>query len=222
VEYDKGASIELEGKEKRFTMNRPIRSILLSLFALTLSGCGSTKPIRYYTIQSPTAPALPNGTHEVSLLVAGISGSEIFRRSPIAYRIGANEIGSYQYSQWAEPPVEIIQNSLIRLLLASGNYQSVASFSSASGGQFVVRGRLNDFEEVDGANITGLVSMEFDLYDRKSGKVVWSHSYSQSEPVQGKEISAIVQALDINLDRGLKEVAAGLNQYFATNPGGNS
>ena len=175
-------------------MNRPIRSILLSLFALTLSGCGSTKPIRYYTIQSPTAPALPNGTHEVSLLVAGISGSEIFRRSPIAYRIGANEIGSYQYSQWAEPPVEIIQNSLIRLLLASGNYQSVASFSSASGGQFVVRGRLNDFEEVDGANITGLVSMEFDLYDRKSGKVVWSHSYSQSEPVQGKEISAIVQA----------------------------
>jgi ABC-type uncharacterized transport system auxiliary subunit len=222
VEYDKGASIELEGKEKRFTMNRPIRSILLSLFALTLSGCGSTKPIRYYTIQSPTAPALPNGTHAVSLLVAGISGSEIFRRSPIAYRIGANEIGSYQYSQWAEPPVEIIQNSLIRLLLASGNYQSVASFSSASGGQFVVRGRLNDFEEVDGANITGLVSMEFDLYDRKSGKVVWSHSYSQSEPVQGKEISAIVQALDINLDRGLKEVAAGLNQYFATNPGGNS
>lgn len=203
-------------------MNRPIRSILLSLFALTLSGCGSTKPIRYYTIQSPTAPALPNGTHAVSLLVAGISGSEIFRRSPIAYRIGANEIGSYQYSQWAEPPVEIIQNSLIRLLLASGNYQSVASFSSASGGQFVVRGRLNDFEEVDGANITGLVSMEFDLYDRKSGKVVWSHSYSQSEPVQGKEISAIVQALDINLDRGLKEVAAGLNQYFATNPGGNS
>ena len=203
-------------------MNRPIRSILLSLFALTLSGCGSTKPIRYYTIQSPTAPALPNGTHEVSLLVAGISGSEIFRRSPIAYRIGANEIGTYQYSQWAEPPVEIIQNSLIRLLLASGNYQSVASFSSASGGQFVVRGRLNDFEEVDGANITGLVSMEFDLYDRKSGKVVWSHSYSQSEPVQGKEISAIVQALDINLDRGLKEVAAGLNQYFATNPGGNS
>jgi hypothetical protein len=39
----------------------------------------------------------------------------------------------------------------------------------------------------------------------------------QSEPVQGKEISAVVTALDLNLDRGLKEVAAGLNQYFSAN-----
>jgi hypothetical protein len=35
--------------------------------------------------------------------------------------------------------------------------------------------------------------------------------------VQGKEISAVVTALDLNLERGLKEVAAGLNQYFSAN-----
>jgi hypothetical protein len=40
--------------------------------------------------------------------------------------------------------------------------------------------------------------------------------------VQGKEISAVVTALDINLDHGLKEVAAGLNQYFSANPVGQS
>jgi ABC-type uncharacterized transport system auxiliary subunit len=140
----------------------------------------------------------------------------------MAYRMGANEIGTYQYSRWVEPPVEMIQGSLIRLLQSSGNYTSVASLGSSSDGQFVVRGRLYDFEEVDGASITGLVSMEFDLYDRKSGKVVWSHSYSQSEPVQGKEISSIVNALDVNLNRGLKEVAAGLNQYLSANSGGKS
>ena len=198
-------------------MNRTVRSILLSLFALTLSGCGSTKPIRYYTIQSPTAPALSTGKGTVSLVVASIGGPEILRGSPIAYRVGANEIGTYQYSQWEEPPTEMIQNSLIRLLRESGNYQSVESLSGGSDGQFVVRGRLNDFEEVDGPAITGLVSMEFELYDRKSGKVVWTHSYTQSEPANGKDISAIVSALDVNLDRGLKEVAAGIDQYFSTN-----
>jgi ABC-type uncharacterized transport system auxiliary subunit len=150
-------------------------------------------------------------------VVASISGPEILRGSPIAYRIGANEIGIYQYSQWEEPPVEMIQNSLIRLLRESGNYQSVETLSGGSDGQFVVRGRLNDFEEVDGPAITGLVSMEFELYDRKSGKVVWTHSYSQSEPATGKEISAVVAALDADLDRGLKEVAAGIDQYFSTN-----
>jgi ABC-type uncharacterized transport system auxiliary subunit len=64
--------------------------------------------------------------------------------------------------------------------------------------------------------------MEFELYDRKSGKIVWRHFYSQSEPAQGKDISAVVTALDTNLDRGLKEVAAGLNQYFSANPVGKS
>ena len=203
-------------------MNRTTRSVLLSLFALTLGGCGSTKPIKYYTIQSPTAPAISTGTPSVSLLVASIGAPEILRRSPIAYRIGGNEIGTYEYSQWEESPVEMIHSSLIRLLRDSGNYQSVASVSSATGGQFVVRGRLDDFEEVDGPSISALVSMEFELYDRKSGKVVWTHSYSQSEPVQGKEMSAVVTALDVNLVRGLKEVTAGLNQYFATNGGGKS
>ena len=57
--------------------------------------------------------------------------------------------------------------------------------------------------------------MEFELYDRKSGKVVWLHSYSRSEPVEGKKISLVVTALDLNLNRGLQEVAAGLDQYFS-------
>jgi ABC-type uncharacterized transport system auxiliary subunit len=203
-------------------MNRINGSILISLFALILGGCGHPKPIRYYTIQSAAAPALSTNAQSVSLVVGTISGPEIFRGSPIAYRVGTNEIGTYQYSQWVDPPVVMVQSSLIRVLRASGNYQSVVGLGSAVDGQFLVRGRLYDFEEVDGGGITGLVSMEFELYDRKSGKIVWSHFYSQSEPVQGKEISAIVTALDVNLDRGLKETAAGLNQYFLANSGGKS
>jgi ABC-type uncharacterized transport system auxiliary subunit len=204
-------------------MNRATGPILVSLLALILSGCGKTKPIRYYAIQSSTAPAVSSGTPTVSLLVADISTPVIFRDSPIAYRVGTNEVGTYQFSRWIEPPVEMVHDHLIHMLRASGAYQSVDSLGSASGGQFVVRGHLYDFEEVDGASgITGLVSMDFQLYDRKSGKVVWSHVYSQSEPVQGKEISAIVTALDVNLERGLKEVAAGLEQYFSANPVGKS
>ena len=104
------------------------------------------------------------------------------------------------------------------MLRASGRYQSVTGLGSASEGQFVVRGKLYDFEEVDGGSIAALVSMDFELYDRKSGKVVWSHFYSQKEPVEGKNISAVVTALDLNLDRGLTEVTAGIDQYFSSEP----
>jgi ABC-type uncharacterized transport system auxiliary subunit len=77
-------------------MNRATGPILFSLLALILSGCGKTKPIRYYAIQASTAPSLSSGTPTVSLLVADISTPEIFRDSPIAYRIGTNEVGTYR------------------------------------------------------------------------------------------------------------------------------
>jgi ABC-type uncharacterized transport system auxiliary subunit len=203
-------------------MHRTIRLTLTSLLALGLGACGGTKPIRYYTLQVPAAPTLTTNAYPVSLVVGTVNGAQIFEDGPIAYRIGVNEIGTYQLSQWEEPPVNLVRRRLIRMLRSSGDYQSVVELGSNSAGQFILRGRLYDFEEVDTASIAALVSMEFDLYDRKSGKVVWTHYYSQSEPVQVKEISAIVTALDLNLDRGLKEVTAGLDQYFSTTLGKKS
>lgn len=199
-------------------MHRIGRLVLISSLALGLSGCGGNKPIHYYTVQLSNAPTLKTSAHPVSLLVGNISGANIYQDTPIVYRVGANEIGTYQYSRWMEPPVVLLRNKLIRELSTSGDYQSVNGLAGNPAGQYVVRGRLYSFDEVDGANIAGLVSMEFELYDRKSGKILWTHYYSQSEPVQSKEISAVVSALDTNLDRGLKEVAAGLNQYFSANP----
>ena len=198
-------------------MHRTIRITLALLLVLSFGGCGSSKPIRYYTLQMAAAPALTTSAYPVSLVVANIGAAQILQEEPIAYRIGVNEIGTYAYSHWEEPPVSLVRRRLIRMLRGSGDYESVTELGSNSVGQYVVRGKLYDFEEVDTPSITGLVTMEFDLYDRKSGKVLWSHFYSHSEPVQTKEISAVVTALDVNLDAGLKEVAAGLNQYFATN-----
>src|SRR5580704_18682396 len=95
---------------RKCAMNRTNGSILLSLLALILGGCGHPKAIRYYTVQSATAPANPSTNGQsVSLVVGTISGPEIFRGSPIAYRIGTNEVGTYQYSQWVEPPVVLVQ-----------------------------------------------------------------------------------------------------------------
>lgn len=199
-------------------MHRMARLLFISALSLSLNSCAKSKPIHYYTVGLPVAPTLTTSAQPVSLLVGNIGGADIYRETPIVYRIGTNEIGAYQYSRWAEPPVELVKDKLIRILSASGDYQSVTSLGSNSNGQFVVRGSLYEFAEVDGANITGLVSMEFELYDRKSGKTLWTHFYSQSEPAQSKDIPAVVTALDTNLDRGLKEVAAGLSQYFSANP----
>jgi hypothetical protein len=60
------------------------------------------------------------------------------------------------------------------------------------------------------------VAFYFELHDNKTGSAVWSRFYSHDEPVDGKDVSAVVAALNRNVMSGLSEVRAGLDQYFAT------
>jgi ABC-type uncharacterized transport system auxiliary subunit len=190
--------------------------------ALGLGACGSGHPIRYYTVELPPAPRPSTSLYPIMLLIGHIGAPEIFQDEPIAYRSGPNEIGTYDYHHWVEPPVRMLKIVLIRQLRASGKYQSVAELGSSAQGEFVLQGRLYDFEEVDAGSTTALVTMEFELLDRKAGKIVWTHFYSRSEPVQGKAISDVVSALDQNLIRGLSEVGSGLDAYFSTHFPGKS
>jgi ABC-type uncharacterized transport system auxiliary subunit len=199
-------------------MRRLTRLVPVALLALCLWDCGSPRPVKFYAVQIPPAPAPANPTVPIDLTVSRITGPALLQAEPIVYRIGPNQIGTYLYHRWSDPPVTMVQTNLIRLLRGSGSFQSVETAGSANPGEFVIRGRLDDFAEVDGPTINGLVTMEFELYDRKGAKVLWAHFYSQMEPVQGKEVSLVVQALDRNLDRGLREMVAGLSQYFTANP----
>jgi len=196
-------------------MRRMVSLIFILLAAMMVGACGSGRPITYYTVDVPPVPAPSTSVYPVTLLIGHIGGPGILMDEPIAYRSGPNEVGTYRYHLWDEPPVQMLRTSLLRRLRASGKYESVAELGSSAEGEYVLQGRLYDFEEFDTSSMAGLVSMEFELYDRKDHKLVWSRFYSHSEPVQGKKIADVVAALDRNLTQGLNEVVSGLDAYFS-------
>src|SRR5260370_16316031 len=97
-------------------MHRMARLAFISALSMSLSGCAKSKPIHYYTVGLPVAPTLSTSAHPLALLVGTIGGADIYRDTPIVYRIGTNEIGAYQYSRCAEPPVELVKDKFIPLL----------------------------------------------------------------------------------------------------------
>lgn len=198
-------------------MRRMVSLIFILLAAMAAGACGSGRAITYYTVEIPPTPEASTSVYPITLLIGHIGGPETLMDEPIAFRSGANQIGTYRYHLWDEAPVQMLKTSLLRRLRASGKYESVADLGSGVQGQYVLQGRLYDFEEVDASSMTGLVSMEFELYDRKDHKLLWSRFYSHSEPVQGKTIADVVSALDRNLRQGLNEVLAGLDGYFSAN-----
>jgi ABC-type uncharacterized transport system auxiliary subunit len=81
-----------------------------------------------------------------------------------------------------------------------------------------LRGQLYDFKEVSAGTVVARVSFDMELRDTSTNLTVWRKSYNQDEPVTGKTPADVVAALDRNIDRGIKEVTAGLDQYFSANP----
>jgi len=201
-------------------MRRMVPFIVV-LFA-AVAACRGGRPIRYYTVELPPGPQPSTNVYPITVLIGRIGAPGILQDEPIAYRSGPNEIGTYHYHHWVEPPVRMVKVILIRQLRASGKYRSVAELGSSAQGEFVLHGRLYDFEEVDSGGTTALVTMEFELFDRKTGKTAWTHFYSYREPVHGKEISDVVSALDRNLMRGLTEIVSGMDVYFSAHVPGRS
>jgi ABC-type uncharacterized transport system auxiliary subunit len=124
-------------------------------------------------------------------------------------------MGTYEYQQWAEPPTEMLADVLLRDLRASGKYRSVDILRSNSRGDYALYGRLYDFKEVSGPPMLARVTVDLELRESKTGAIVWTHYYSHDEPVSGKDISAVVAALDRNAQRGMNEVKSSLDQFFS-------
>jgi cholesterol transport system auxiliary component len=194
--------------------------MLVALIAGLLSGCGSTRPARYYQL---TVPADPGSVEKadaipVRLQVGVLMTSHLYREDRIVYGNGPEQLGTYEFQRWAEPPAEMIQEILLRELRATGHYRAVHVRRSNIPGDFAIRGNLYDFKEVDGNPTSTRVTLEFEMRDLKTGATVWNHYYTHDEPASGKDVPAIVAALDKNVQQAVREVVESLDQYFASHP----
>jgi cholesterol transport system auxiliary component len=197
--------------------------LLAMVIAGSVAGCGATRPMQYYQLTVPPdvhqAEANASG---ISLALGPLVASHLYREDRIVFGSGPQQMGTYEFQRWTEPPAEMIQEVLLRALRASKRYREVFAQRSASHADYVLRGRLYDFKEVSGSPLQARVTVEFELRDMKSGVTVWSHYYNHDEPVSGKDVPAMVAALDRNVQRGIGEVTASLEQYFSSLPPGNN
>jgi ABC-type uncharacterized transport system auxiliary subunit len=208
--------------------SQPQREISLiaavSLLCLMLSGCGAARPSRYYQLTVPGDPAVdpPSTTYPIILLFGPLQASHLYREDRIVYSSTGENMGTYEYQRWVEPPTEMIQELFFRQLRASGHYRSVYSERSNVHGDYVLHGHLYDFKEVSGSQILARVTLELEMRETKSGETVWTHFYSHDEPVSGKDVSAVVSALNRNAQRAVAEFQSGLDHYFSSHPPASS
>jgi ABC-type uncharacterized transport system auxiliary subunit len=213
-------------RENQEHMTRPtklptkIALWMLLLAAGLATGCGAARPSKYYQLTVPgnLAPAADSNPIPITLLIGRFTAPALYHEDQIVYSSSGESMGTYEYQRWSEPPTEMIADIVLRQLRASGHYQGVYVLRSDMHGDFLLHGRLYDFKEVSGSPAVGRVTMELELRNIKTGTTVWTHFYTHDEPANEKQVGAIVAALDKNVQQGIAECRASLDQYFAEHP----
>jgi ABC-type uncharacterized transport system auxiliary subunit len=183
------------------------------------SGCGATRPMKYY-ILDPGPPTAAQGVAPlpVTLLVGRIAASHLYRDDRIVYGSGPVQLGVFSYERWAEPPADMIQDLLISALRSTGQYRAVSSLSSNVRGDYIVRGHLWAISEVDQPELMARFSLQIELFDTNTRTTVWSSTYEHDEPAQAKTVQSVVEAMDKNVRAGLQQLTKGLGEYLASHP----
>ena len=192
--------------------------VFLVMVVMFASGCGATRPSKYYQLALPSdlGSTKANDPLPVTLLVGRLRASHLYREDRIVYGAKGEEMGTYEYQRWTEPPTEMIEEMLMRELRAPGRYQGVSLLSSESRGDYLLRGSLQDFKEISDGALLARVTLDLELRETKTGSTVWTHYYTHDETVSGKDIAAVVAALNRNAQRGVDEVRVSLDEYFTS------
>jgi ABC-type uncharacterized transport system auxiliary subunit len=184
-----------------------------------LAACGASRPYKYYMLDVPApAPAAQAPAYPITLLVGRVSTPLLYHDNRLVYGSGNVQLGTYEYNRWAEMPADMLQDNLVSALRAAGQYGSVAKTSSNARGDYILRSQLFSLYGVDRPSMVARFSMEVELFDSKSASVVWTNRYSHDEPIQGKSVSDVVEAMDRNVQAGMSQFTAGLAQYFVAHP----
>jgi ABC-type uncharacterized transport system auxiliary subunit len=199
-------------------MRSMITALLVIAACLADAGCVSTRPAHYYTLGPAAAPATQGKPDGLILLVGNIATPEALQDGRLRYRTGSNEAGAYEYHRWTERHGSMVRNALIRALRDSGQYQRVLESGSSANGDYLLRGKLVEFDEVDRASIQTKISLHVELVDRKTNQNVWDHIAEREEPVNGKSVVEVVQSLDRNLQHVVSETAGEIDKFLAARP----
>jgi ABC-type uncharacterized transport system auxiliary subunit len=146
------------------------------------------------------------------LLVRLFQAPHLYREDRIVYGDSSNQMGVYENSRWAQPPIDLLQDALSRRLRASGQFKSVTTLRSDTAIDYYLSGHLYAFREVTGNNMAARLSYDVDLMDSRRGRSVWRHTYDYNEPVNGKTMVDVVTAMDRNVQRSTQEIQDGIVQ----------
>lgn len=170
--------------------------------AVGVAACGGKVPqTHFYQL------ADPSGTSEsgpgVPLVIETLATDSTYDDERIVYRTTPYRLDYYNYHRWASPPGTLIANYLERAFEASGRFGAVTRDDDAAEAPVTLGGRVVAIEEVDVSKTKWVarVVLELTLTDTRSGDVLWTEQFEETEPLPKQHPEGLARAVSAALER---------------------
>lgn len=175
---------------------------LVFSIALWAASCGAVPRTNYYALRVPPPPAAHDPKTAGVVGVEHFRAADVLRDDRIVYYASPMELNFYQYHRWSAEPATMLTELVARRLEQSGAFMAVRVLPSREPMDYLVRGRVLNFEEVDsGTNVKGRAGLEMMLVRVRDHKILWSESRQEESAAEGKGVPAVVLALNAASER---------------------
>ncbi|MFQ5768956.1 MAG: ABC-type transport auxiliary lipoprotein family protein [bacterium] len=189
-------------------MKTVILNLGFALILLIIVNCGSVPPTFYYridyTMQEPSTQN--NNISPYTLGISQFTADILYENDKIVYRRSPYEVQFYHYRRWVAPPKKIVTEKLLKQFRASGEFQRVVSIPSTFKIDYILKGRIQAFEEWDESSAWyGIVALEFQLQNPETKEILWEKMISEKTPAAKKEPVEVVKAISESLNKVVKK-----------------
>jgi cholesterol transport system auxiliary component len=204
------------------SMKRTVTTIVFSLAVLvSLASCGGrVRYPNYYTLNLPAPPDPPPAENvHATVAIREFRAPAYLRQGAIVYKPSSEQIGFYAYHRWATSPSELVTNSVIERLRASGHFAVVKPYDGRPDIEYVLSGRLEKLEELDYAGgVKVEVAISAQMTSLATGATVWTNAVSEVGDVNKGDVPAVVSEMNRTMERAINKLLSAMSADVTAGP----
>jgi ABC-type uncharacterized transport system auxiliary subunit len=188
-------------------MNTSLILLAVLFEVLFLGACAGKLPeTRFYQLAVTPTSLPPSG--DVTLVVEPLATDPAYDDERIVYRTTPYRLDYYQYHRWSAAPGAMVGNYLEQALESSGKFRSVVRELSPDA-PAVLGGRVLAIEEIDTSKTSwrGRIVIELTLSDARTGAMLWSEQFEETEPLAVQTPEGLAKALSTAMARIVSRAA---------------
>ena len=187
--------------------------LIVSLFVL--SGCSlkEAAPLKVYTLNAGSVASVSTSSHRhQTIKVSYPQALKDKLTNGMSYSYSSSERGEYENSQWSNNLGKLIQGNIIQILVQSRIYKAVLPYESTAGEDLRLESTVFDFSHhVRGEASYAIVSIQFNLINTDSGKLIRTKRFSYKEHTQTLDARGYVEATNRAMTRLSRDLVVWLH-----------